>query len=548
LSLEIRPRPLHTSGLAREYLSDNPAVRPLYGGDPFSLNSYQARLKEVGSRFSREQRQRAASALSAPSEQARQKLESFVEHGGAVVTTGQQAGLFTGPLFTVYKALTAVRLAASLESSLGATVLPVFWTASEDHDWAEVNHTFVVDDRDVLHRLELASDDVRPVPMSERLLGPLVRSAVDGLEQVVGSSPLHADVLNLIREAYQPGQTVAAAFRQVVLEIFGAFGLFVTDAADSALKAASVPVLLRALTDAHRHEVILRHSAEQIADLGFAPQVPILPAAANLFVRTRYGRERLYRDARGWITRESRQRYSTSELEHLLESEPVRLSPNVLLRPVVEGAVFPVLAYVAGPGEITYFGQLRGLFEAHGVGMPVIYPRSSMLLIERRVQKHLERIGLAPSDLLLPQHELIRRRSGSLVPTELGRTLQDLRGSIVAGFDRLERQAAGIDRTLSLAVGSRRNRALVTVKQTEDKILRALARKDAEWQARLEAAANHLAPSGTDQERTLNVIPVLARHGRSLLSAIAERIPILWRGAPASAEPASPSAPDGVQP
>ncbi|HEV2130704.1 MAG TPA: bacillithiol biosynthesis BshC, partial [Longimicrobiaceae bacterium] len=176
LSLTIEPSELRGGRLVRDYLAGSAALEPFFAGSPFALADYRAKWQELQRRFGRRERDGAASALRPTSSRAAERLRRFVEEGGAVITTGQQAGLFTGPLYTIYKILSAVRLAEALEAELGILVLPVFWSASEDHDWEEVNHTYVVGSDDELRRLATSSSDPRPLPMSERLLGSSVES------------------------------------------------------------------------------------------------------------------------------------------------------------------------------------------------------------------------------------------------------------------------------------------------------------------------------------------------------------------------------------
>lgn len=537
MNLEIQPRPLGGSPLVRHYLERRPEVEPFFGGDPFSLAAFAARWRaELQPRFGPSERARAARALRPTSERARERLAEFCESGGAVVTTGQQAGLFTGPLYTIYKILTTVRLAAELERTLGIIVLPVFWTASEDHDWAEVNHAYLVDRHDALVRVELPTDDPRPLPIAERRLPAAVEAILGDIADRVGIEGDTSDVLQLFRAEYRQGVGVAVAFRRVVERLFAPFDLLVTDAADPALKEASVPVLRRELEAQAMHEEVLRGTAARLEEVGYSSQVPVLPGAANVFFRTSYGRERLLRQADGWRARESGQRYDHAELLELLEAEPARFSPNVLLRPIVESAVFPVLAYVAGPGELSYFGQLRSFFSAHGFAMPLVFPRAAFRLVEPEVRARLGALGLTEDELELAPHELLARRSRALLPREVEEAVHALRAELVQRFDALAAAAGQIDPTLVGAIGARRNRALAEAGDAERKILRAVKRADRAWAEGVERVRNHLVPLGSPQERVLNGLPYLARHGLALLDELARRIRIGWTDSGAAAE------------
>lgn len=528
MSLEILSRSLAGSPTARAYLLQDPALLHFYGGNPRDPEAFRQQWEAVRARFGRTERERAAAALRPTSERAAARLRRFVEEGGAVITTGQQAGLFTGPLFTIHKILSTVRLAATVEETLGVLTLPVFWIASEDHDWEEVDHAFVVNGTGTLARVQLPSADLRPLPMSERKLGRDVEKALDDLAYHL-SDKKHSDyVVKLFRDRYRPGNTVAAAFRGVIEDLFHRFDLLVTDAANPALKLASRPVLRGELDRRAEHERMLATTSERLRERGFAAQVPILPGGANLFLHLPDGRERLYRDGHQWVTHDSRRRYSEEQIRTVLEVEPGRLSPNVLLRPVVESWVFPTLAYVAGPGEISYFAQLKPLFEDYGLEMPIVFPRASLLLMEASVKRALNHLGLGVDDVGSPRHELLERRSREQLPDEISSSLRELRRSIVDRYGALARTAAQIDPTLEGAIASRRNRALAGTAESERKILRALKRRNSIWAARLDRVRTYLFPDDAPQERVLTLAPFLAAHGAELLDDLAAAIPRPW--------------------
>jgi bacillithiol synthase len=344
------------AALVEDLRAGRPEAVRFFAGRPDDLAAYRAKLAEVRGRFGRAERERAAAAVRPTSAAARARLARFVEEGGAMVTTGQQAGLFTGPMYTVHKALSAIRLAEALERALGTIVLPVFWCASEDHDFAEAGHTFAVDGAGKLRRLAVAPTDPRPLPMSEMRLGEDVESVLDDLREIVGRHDGTRVDLRDVLGAYRPGETVGSAFRATLERLFAGFDLLVADAADPALKAASLPVLLGEAEQAEEHERRLAADAE-IEAAGYAAQVTVMEGAANLFFHGPAGRERLQRAGAGWAAPAAGLRFSAAELEGRMRAEPGAFSPNVLLRPVVESAVFPTLAYVGGPGEVAYFAQ-----------------------------------------------------------------------------------------------------------------------------------------------------------------------------------------------
>jgi bacillithiol synthase len=521
------------------------AVR-FFAGRPDDLAAYRAKLAEVRGRFGRAERARAAAAVRPTSAAAAARLARFVEKGGAMVTTGQQAGLFTGPMYTVHKALSAIRLAEALEARLGVVVLPVFWCASEDHDFAEAGHTFAVDGAGKLRRLAVAPTDPRPLSMSAMRLGEDVESVLDDLGKIVGRHRSTRVDLRDILCAYRPGETVGSAFRATVERLFAGFDLLVADAADPALKAASLPVLLGEAEGAEAHEGRLARRSAEIEAAGYAAQVAVMEGAANLFIHGPAGRERLQRAGAGWAAPAAGLRFTPAELAARIRAEPGAFSPNVLLRPVVESAVFPTLAYVGGPAEVAYFAQAGALFDAFGIRAPVAFPRFSARVVPAEVAAERDALGLTDAELALPAHEVETLLAARRLPPEVRAALGELRAGMVGGFGALIDAAAGIDVNLVGALGARRNRALLEAAAAERKILAHLKRRDPAVAVALPRVRNHLAPLGIPQERVLNVVPFLAAQP-TLLHDLAARMEVRFGAedgalhAPAAAD-AVPSA------
>lgn len=514
--LQVDVGRLGGSALVREYLAASSRATPFYADDPFAVAAYRHKLAEAQRRFSRGAREQAAAAVQPTSPRVAERLRRFVDEGGAMITTGQQAGLFGGPLYTVYKILTAIGLAEQLERTLGVVVLPVFWIASEDHDWEEVNHTWIVDGKNRLRRLQADSPETLPLPMSERTIGSGIETTLHELAHVVAGQPFADRWLPLLRDAYRPRATVAGAFRQWIANLFQGFDLLITDAADPVLKTMSIPVLQAAVADAAGHARAVSEQTEALQARGFAAQVPVLPGAANLFWHGPAGRERLQFGGGTWRAPAARATFTAAELKQRIAIDPQQFSPNVFLRPVVESAVFPTLAYVGGPGEIAYFAQISGLFREYGMEMPLVFPRFSALLIPADVQRMLDRLSLGVSDARVPLYELLSRAARTATPPELEQALADLRRATVAGFRAVIDSLPAADSPLALAVGAERNRALLRVAAGEQKILAHRKRTDEPLRSAALAVHNSLYPHGVPQERMLNPLPFLARNGELL--------------------------------
>lgn len=508
-----------------DYRAGRPEAARFFSGHPADLRAFSAKLDEVRRRFGRAERETAAAAVRPTSARAAERLERFVRDGGAMVTTGQQAGLFTGPLYTIHKILTAIRLAERLEEALGIVVLPVFWSASEDHDFAEVNHADLVDGAGKPRRLTVRSTDPRPLPMSEMRLGEDVETVSGELRELVSSQSRTGVDLSRLLDAYQPGETVAGAFRRTIERMFSGFDLLVTEASDPHLKRASIPILLGAVSDAAEHERLLRERTAEMEAAGYAAPVTVMPDAANVFFHGPEGRERLAKAGDGWLAPDARLRMAPDEVAERIRAEPGAFSPNVFLRPVVESAVFPTLAYVGGPAETAYFAQIGPLFRAYGIRPPVAFPRLSVRLVPEEAAEKARALPVTDDELRLPEHELVSLLAKRRLPAHIQEQLHALRAALVDGFGVLMDSAMEIDVNLDMAVGARRNRAILAVADAEAKILSHFKKADPGIARDLPFVRNHLAPYGTPQERVLNVLPYLAAQP-TLLQDIAARMEI----------------------
>ena len=536
LSLRIEAGPIQGSRLIDDYLAGVPAISAFYAGHPLDGAAYRAKLAEVQGRFDRAARERAAAALRPTSAGAAERLRRFVEEGGAVVTTGQQAGLFTGPLYTVHKILSAIRLAAALEAELGVVVLPVFWVASEDHDFAEVNHAWAVDAAGELRPFSVTATDGRPIPMSEMRLGTDVETAFEGFAKTVGINADAHTLLATVRAAYQPGRTVAEGFADAIVELFSGFDLLVVDAADPALKTASAEILLAEAAHAGEHERLVSEQTAALEAAGYSSQVTVAEGASNLFIHGTAGRERLQRDGDGFHAPEMRRRFTHAELAELLRADPRALSPNVFLRPVVESAVFPTLAYVGGPAETAYFAQIRPLFEVFGIRMPLVFPRFSAVITPEEADGARAELAITDAELRLPEHELLERLARRRIPPPVAEALTALRESLVSGFGAVIGAAHEVDANLDLAIGARRNRALLEAAAAERKIIRHVKRNAPVLRRGSRLARNHLRPRGEPQERVLTIFQYLARQP-TLLHDLAAAIHVELRSPVATSEP-----------
>ena len=511
--VKLLPRPLGGSRLTVHYLAGAEAASHFYRGSPYRAETYRRKAEELDLARSSDTFATAERVVRPVGAAAKELLRRVVAENGYFVTTGQQPGLFGGPLYSLYKALTAARLAGELESLLARPVMPLFWVASDDHDWEEANHTHVVDGSNRLVRLTLGpAPEGPPRPLGRTPLGPAVEDALDRLAHAFPPNDFHARYMERLRDAYRPRATMAAAFHGWMSELLRKTPIGLVDAGNPALKEACKPVFRAEAEDPVASERVLAETADALRGHGYGLQVPLIPGAANLFVDLHHGRERLQRTDGGFLLRRSRGELSRHRVLDLIENDPDSVSPNVLLRPIVESFLFPTLAYVGGPGELAYFAQLGGLFGRHGTGMPVVAPRGSLLAVENKVHKVLEKFGLATGDVR-DIEALLSRFARDKLPREVRDATVRWRGAVESMGGELADAAATVDPALRGAVMKARNTGLAALGALEKKIVRAVKRNAETTRAQIAKAHVNLWPGGKPQDRILCPLQYLMRYG-----------------------------------
>jgi bacillithiol biosynthesis cysteine-adding enzyme BshC len=519
VSLEIHVERAASNGIAADHLSGKGAVRSFLALDPSSVDAFAARAADVDRRLV-DRGATLRSLLRPASPEGEEALERVVGGQGYVVTTGHQAGLFGGPLMGLYKLLSAVRLARDLEAALDAPVAPVFWVASDDHDWDEARRTWLLNSGNELVEIGLPPDEpgAPTPPMATRRLGDEVKAALSELEAALPDTDFSGPLLAAVREAYAPGATVAEAFSGLLAHVAGRLGFLFVDPADAATRAASEPFLLAELDAAARHERILAERSAALIEAGYHAQIPVLEGGTNLHVAGPRGRERLFRQDDGFRLRASGTALAADDLRE--RARRGELSAGVGFRPVLESALLPTLGYVGGPAEVAYFAQIEPLFGEHGMEPPVVVPRHSVTLIEGKVRKVLDRFDLGPDDFDRPAHEIASRILREELPEDVAAALEELRAALGHGYGRLTEAAKDVDPTLAGAIASARNAALGETRDIEKKIARHADDRRAIAVEQLRKAEVNLFPAGKPQERVLNPLQYLARYGPGLVEDV----------------------------
>jgi bacillithiol synthase len=472
-----------------------------YRPRPADVAEWRAYAQGVAEQFSPGEWLAALSPALEASGEAAHRLQRVVAGRGVVVTSGQQPGLFGGPAYTFSKALSALALADELEARTSLPVAPIFWAATDDADFDEARWTKVVIDGGVV-RVALRDEPPSGTPMSAAPLGD-VTAELAMLERASGSAAFGV-ALDAARRAYRAGATVGDAFVALLRALLEPLGIAVLDASHEVVRRRGATVLREALRRAPEVASALRARAADLRAAGFEPQVLEVEDLSLVF-SVRGGRKR---------------RIPVNEASAIAQfADPATLSPNVLLRPVLERAVLPTVAYAAGPAEVAYFAQVSAVADSLDAERPLAVPRWSCTIIEPHVDRILKSLGIRYTDLR-EGHALEERIARAELPDTVASALARVREAIDRAAATLEADPDASTLVPGAAVSGAKGSLFARLERLERRYVAGVKRREADIMRQIATARAHLFPDGERQERALNFIPMLARQGPPLFDAM----------------------------
>ena len=451
---------------------------------------------------------------------ARAKLKIVLGGGGHLVTTGQQPGLFLGPLYTLYKTATAIRLAADLERSTGRPALAAFWVAADDHDWDEIGVCRVLTTDEAVVALRLEPPDGRAGrSVGEAVLPDSIGADLDRLARLAGihkSGDDREGFLDSLRTSYRPGETVSGAFATAMSRVFAGHELVLLDSSHPAVRQAAGSLYHDLIGRPSEVSAAMTLGRDAVRRAGFDIQLNPPEAGLQMFYDDGTARRHVLATSDGF-TVPGAGAWSPAALADLLDNQPTAFTPAAALRPVLESWLLPVAACVLGPGELAYWAQLRPLFEMLNVAMPAVAARDSWLLIENRVDRLLGKLGVHETVVERDGGELRRHVLDAGRPETVTLALDNLDREVGAQITEFESTSDGELPGLKSAVGKARHgmeRVLEDLRRVVD---RRVAERESNGLEQLRRLIGNLAPEGGSQERTLGAAGFLARHGEQLI-------------------------------
>ena len=509
----------HTTTLFIDFLSWAPSLQRFYPRPPrlaewvkdetFALRYDPARRENIAAILERQNRAWGASAATLAN------IARF-RGGASAVVTGQQVGLFGGPLFSTFKALSTVKLATEA-STAGSDSVPVFWLATTDHDLDEINHVSVLGPDASLQNLVAPTRGVPDAPVGAITFGPEIEPVVEAVAALLGES----EVTRFLRDSYRPGENFGSAFARLFSRLFGEWGVVLLDASDPELHQIAQPIYRAAIERAAELDDLLLARGRELEAAGYHQQVKVTPSSTLLFTLREGARVPVHRRTNGgtaasdFLVRD--QRIPQVELLRRIESEPADFNANVLLRPVVEDYLLPTVAYVGGAAEVAYFGQAAVVYEALLERVTPIVPRFSGTIVEAKPQALLERYRLGVPDTFCAPDELRQKLAKHALPADLETSFDEADSAVKKSLALIQESLGRLDKTLVEAAANAGSKMQHQLEQLRSRAARAELRQSEILGRHAELLSNALYPHRILQERGIGGSSFVARHGAELL-------------------------------
>ena len=522
----------HTTPLFTDFLSYSPRVQPFYPRSPYfrdwMKDEAAAFLRDAS--YSAERRERVAAILERQnkswdaSPQTIANLERF-RKGALAVVTGQQVGLFGGPMFAIYKAMTAVKLAEETTAA-GVNAVPVFWLATYDHDLAEVNHIAIPGAEGALQVLTTESHGVAGSPISAVHLGDEIVPVIEEAAALLGDT----DATRWLRECYRPGETLGTAFARFYARLFAEWGVIVLDASDPELHKIAQPIYREAVERAPEIADALLERGKVLEAAGYHQQVKVTKSSVLLFTLQQGARTPIHRRQNGNEVEfvigagADAEKISKDELLKRISESPERFSPNVLLRPIVQDYLLPTLAYTGGAAEAAYFAQAGAVYEKLLGRVSPIVPRFSATLVEPKIQRLLQKNGISEADVLQEPSALRQRLASQSLPEDLQEAFHLAARSLENNLATIREKLAKVDATLADAAQTAESKIQYQLDRLKAQAAKAELRQAEVIGRHAETLSQALYPEKGLQERAVAGIYFVARYGMNLLQQLHDAI------------------------
>lgn len=449
-----------------------------------------------------------------PFDAVQQNISALTQPNTFTVVTGHQTNLFTGPLYFFYKIISAINLAEQLNKTHpNEHFVPVYWMGSEDHDFEEINHTYIFGQKITWEQAQKGA--------TGRLATQTLAPVLEQLKTLLGDGKNATTLLQLLEKAYLEQNTLGNATQYLVNELFGQYGLLVLDQDDNALKQHFTPIIQEELTHFHSHTLV-QQTNQALIKSGYPTQAYTRPI--NFFYLTDDFRQRIEFDEKTqtYAVVNTALKFSQAELAQTIKQFPERFSPNVILRPLYQQSLLPCVAYVGGGGELAYWMQLKKVFTHYKVHYPMLVLRNSVLWIDRNSAKKIDKLALSIPDLFKDKTDLIAQYVQKNTQQTLDLTSE--KEQLQAILTLILEKAKAIDATLEQSAKGEIVKMTKSIATLENKLLRAEKRKFDTSIQQINGLIDRLFPQNSLQERKDNFIPFYLKYGADFIALLKKEL------------------------
>jgi bacillithiol synthase len=520
------------SDLFFDFIDDYEKVQPFFPAnfrETASFESVMTRIDAEGTdRSVLERVLTEQNSTGGESPRTEENIRLLVKRGTYAVVTGQQVGLFGGPMYTLYKAITAVSLAQKLSMKFpGKNFVPVFWIEGEDHDFQEMNHVSVLDPENVPVKIEYLPGGVMPEKnvgaVGEMVFDETIRATIDRLESALSRSEYTASILSALREHYAPGATFNRAFQGWMNRLLPGTGLVFLSPNDPRLKKLLSPLFAQEIQEFPRiSQMVIQRSAE----LEKRYHAQVKPKSINLFLFHKGGRYLIEPRESDFSLKGTRAFFTKEQLLQIAAESPEQFSPNVVLRPLCQDKLLPTVCYVGGPSEIAYHAQLGPVYETLGTVQPVIYPRASVSLIQTNLLRAMEKYGLELPEFLGETARVTEKVVEQISEIKLDTLFASVTKNLHDALGELKFGLHEVDPTLLGALENVASKIDVNIGVLREKSVAAQKRRNETAVRQIEKAAAGLLPSGSLQEREITPAYYMNKYGEGLGTWLIDRIDV----------------------
>lgn len=452
-----------------------------------------------------------------------ENIEKFRKDDAVCVFAGQQAGLFGGPLLVMYKALALVKASAAYERQLGRPVVPIFWIAGDDHDFDEVNHTFVINRSSEVTRISYDTPPVLQVPVSKIVFDDekALEIAKDSLKSSLGETDFTGELYDLIDKCYTVGETFVSAFGKLMASLTAEMGLVFFSPGDERAKQRAAELFKSIVEKENELGALFGSTNEQLRGYGYHLQVQKDEAATHLFYELE-GRKPVHRSGNDFVVGELKM--TREQLLAEIDAHPEKFSPDVITRPVLQSYLFPVVSQKGGAAEIAYLAQINGVFELFGLTTPYYRARPSITVIEKRFEKLMKEHEIGFEELASDVEQVINKVLARSFPEDIESKFNDFRGHLTEHFQQFVDEALQFDPALRKVAEQTVGKIDYNVKAFEAKVFSSHKKKSQETREKIYRLNDNLRPDRNFQERAINISYFLSKYGMGFVDFIYDRM------------------------